>query len=215
MNVRMLLLVVGITFAANAQNLIIKPIESLNLEKEKILFEKFSHFFCGIDSTNTIFNQLVDDTFEIEEKDYLDQAPTIVFFHALFDHQVVGYISCDLMPNYHVHIRKLVIDPEFFTIGLVKELLFAIFENYPKTRKITVSCLAGCHEIVQFFRDFGFAKMEAPLRSFLEVCINFELKVSPKCKICELLYPNMWDNEQDDELENQESEEADVDTQYF
>lgn len=211
MNARIwILFIINFSISIVSQNLIIKPIESENLEQEKKLFEKFSQAFCGIDFTHETFKQVVQNAFEAEEKDYSDHLPTVLFFHALFDDQVIGYISCDLLPGYHVHIRQLVVDPEIFTVGLVKELLFAVFENYPKTKCITVSCLVGCQEMEQFFKALGFMQIQPILRASLQFCTLYELKIISKCKICELLYPNIWENEQDEEIQDKESAEEDL-----
>ncbi|MBI2344965.1 GNAT family N-acetyltransferase [Candidatus Dependentiae bacterium] len=209
MKIRIFLIVFFSFNLVVTQNLIIKPIESTNLEQELILFEKFSAFFCGVSAENRIFSQVILDTFQTEEKDFLEKSPTVLFFHALFDEQVVGYISCDLLPGHYVHIRQLIVDPEIFTVGLAKELLFVIFENYPKTKLVSVSCLAGCSEMIQFFKDLGFVKSDPILKSSLEICSIYELKVSSKCKICELLYPNIWEDE-DDDIENSESQEEEI-----
>ena len=211
MNKRFLFIFILIlNFSIFPQSLTIRPIEFGNLDQEKILFVKFLKVFCGINSENEIFEQVVQNAFQLEEKDYLDHLPTVLFFHALFDDQVVGYISCDLLPGHHVHIRQIMVDPEIFTVGLVKELLFSIFENYSKAKIVTVSCLVGCQEMIQFFKSLGFTKIDPILRHSLEFCMIYELKVSSKCKICELLYPNVWKNEQDDEVGNRESEQEDL-----
>lgn len=201
MKIKVLFFILGLNFSVFSQSLIIKPIDSADLSEERKVFEAFAKVFCGIDTKNEIFEEILKESFLLEEKDYADNLQTAIFFHALFEEEVVGYISCDLLPGYHIHVRQLMVNPKFFTAGLIKELLFAVFENYPKTNLITVSCLAGCFEMLEIFKGLGFTKIEPILRQSLQVCVNYELKVGSKCKICELLYPNIWEDEQTDELE--------------
>ncbi len=201
------LLIVGV-FLYNtisfSQTLVIKQIESANLAQEKIIFEKFFKDFGSINSSNEILSKIVQDAMQVEELDYSDPSSSAVFFHAIFNDRVIGYISCDILPGFHVHIRQLIIDSEFLNFSIIKEMIFAVFENYPKTKIISVSCFAGCQEIIQFFKSFGFVKVEPLLRSSLEFCILYELKINSKCKICELLYPNIWLDQENEEFEEQE-----------
>lgn len=193
-----------------SQNFVIKPIESLNLGQEKILFEKFTQFFLGIDASSIMFKQILQDTFQAEENDYLNPMSNVLFFHALLDDQVIGYVSCDLLDSYNVHIRQLVVDPELFTTDIVKELLLIVFENYPKAKSITISCLPGFQEMADFLRNLGFVKLEAELKPSLQFYSIYELRLNSKCKICELLYPNIWTNELDEDVESKESQEEDL-----
>jgi hypothetical protein len=126
------------------------------------------------------------------------------------DDQVIGYISCDLLDGYHVHVRQLVVDPDFFTTNIVKEMLFVVFENYPKARSITISCLDVFQEMAQFLKTLGFLKLEPKLRPSLQFCSTYELKVGFKCKICEVLYPNIWADGLDEDVESKESQEEDL-----
>jgi N-acetylglutamate synthase-like GNAT family acetyltransferase len=193
-----------------SQNFVIKPIESLNLSQEKILFEKFAQDFFGIDASNVMFNQVLQEAFQAEEKDYLDHVPEVLFFHALLDGKVIGYVSCQLLDDYHVHIRQLVVDPEVFTTDIVKELLLMVFKKSLKAKSITISCLVCFQEMIDFLKAVGFLKLEPILKPFLQFCSMYELKVNSKCKICELLYPNIWTSELDEDVESKESREEDL-----
>ncbi len=193
-----------------SQNFVIKPIESLDLRQEKILFEKSLQAFFEINASSIILKQVLEDTFQTEEKDYLDQTSNVLFFHALLDDQVIGYISCDLLDGYHVHIRQLVVDSEVFTTDIVKELLFVVSKNYPKATSITISCLTGFQEMTDFLKALGFLKLEPKLKPVLQFYSIYELRLNSKCKICELLYPNIWTDELDEDVESKEDQEEDL-----
>lgn len=198
----------GIISNMVAQSLVIEPIESSCLHQERRIFQNFVTVFGAVDSFDVIKQSLIQKLFDQEEQDYLGRQSHVLFFHALLDDQVVGYISCNLIDPNNIYVRQLAVDPEIFTTNIIKEMLLAVFENYPKTQSITIPCLAPFQEMVEFLTTFGFVKLENQQEGTICLYDLYELKIGFKCKICELLYPNLWIDDPDEEVDTQESQET-------
>ena len=177
-------------------DIMIEKIHSQNLAQERAMFVRFNQYFCELYLQEPIENARIEAAFDIEEQAYLQASATTLFFHALLEEQVIGYISCDLMDGYKVRIRQMAIEPDFFDLTLVKELLFAIFTAAPKTKHVSVHCPVVCQEFQKLLVDLGFVKAKpsiTPSDSLYEI---YELKVHAKCKICDVLYGvDFWDSE--------------------
>jgi len=177
--------------------IVVQKITTPTLEKERILFEKFIDSFCSVCVQQSVAPKVVGEAFKDEEQAFAQEDPATLFFHALHEEDVVGYISCDLLPGYQVRIRQLAVDPLMFDAVLVKELLFAIFASVPKVRTVTLCCPTACLELATLFEDLGFVLSTSQNQSSIQLYAIYELKIHPKCKICEVLYANSWDTEDD------------------
>lgn len=178
--------------------IVVQKITSESLEQEKIVFEKFAESYCDVGIEQSILQKMVNDAFSNEQRAYAQSDSNVLFFHALHEDQVVGYISCDLLPNFQVLIRQLVVDPLMFDTALVKELLFAIFATAPKTKYVTVYCPVACSDLAILFEELGFVRSEE-VGQATGLCRMYELKIHPKCKICDVLYADIWENEDDED----------------
>lgn len=181
-------------------DIVIEKVHSETLTAERDVFIKFIAHYCNLCVSQSSDMQSLNQLFDQEEQLYQAGLVETLFFHALLDEQVIGYVSCDLNENYSVSIRQLAIDPDYFDVTLIKELLFAIFTAAPKTKFVTVKCPVTCPEIQALLVDLGFVRTMQQL-SAVDVVYNFYvLKVHAKCKICDVLYgPDFWETESSDQ----------------
>lgn len=180
----------------------VEKITSPNLERERDLFERCIDSFCAVAEQQPLAQKFVSDAFSLDEQAYEMADPATMFFHALHEDEVVGYISCDFLPGYHIRIRQFAIDPVMFDSSLVKELLFAIFTAVPKAKMVTVCFPASCPDLAAVFEEIGFVRESEMDQSSNGLFWGYELKIHPKCKICNVLYADeLWgdeDNQEDD-----------------
>lgn len=174
----------------------IEAISSLNLEKERQLF---------VDVINTFQNNisgLSEASFLNEERKYqetLDSSmPSRLFFHALLEDQVVGYISCDIDHYHVVTIEQMFVAPEMFDVSLIKELLFAIVSAVPNFRQLYVYCLPEYRCLASALEELGMSQKGSDVYWRGDIaCYQYGMTVNSKCKICDVLYADMWDQEDD------------------
>jgi|GEM_PF-1643047 len=177
-------------------DIIIEKIHSQTLAQERAMFVRFNQYFCELFLQKPIDASAVETAFDNEEQACLKASANTLFFHALLEEQVIGYISCDVMAGYKVRIRQIAIEPDFFDITLVKELLFAIFTAAPKTKHVSVRCPVVCQEFKALLLDLGFVKSQQSMNPSDALYEIYELTVHAKCKICDVLYgADFWDAE--------------------
>lgn len=178
------LLYVGSANAIN--NILVLPIISDNLSAERELFIKFQKSgFDGIGiakEAGQFFFAMDLEAFNKDCDDYNAHSENVYFFNAIFDNKLVGYISFEVQENRAVNIRQIAIDPEMYDDSLVKELLFALFQDIPQVRYITCALRTPHKEVMSVFYELGFSLVGD------QFPFVFELVVSNKCKICEVLY---------------------------
>lgn len=184
------LMLFGNIMAANV--LQVDKITSPNLAAYRDLFFKFSHTFCS-QSIGQAQDDCLASLFNKEEKDFAAQSDEVLFFGATVDDQVIGYLSCDVGLEGSIIVRQIAFDPVMYDADLIKELLFAIFAYMPKVKHISVSCPVACYDMVLLFEELGFVKLTGAASNLAgDGFIEYELIVHPKCKICELLYPESY-----------------------
>ncbi|HSW76646.1 MAG TPA: hypothetical protein VLG50_06360 [Candidatus Saccharimonadales bacterium] len=162
----------------------VQPITSADLSQERDLFMKFH----GIVSENSEF---LSQEFDQEEHIYKNPNSQSLFYHAIYQGFVVGYISFEVGPNYTVFIRQLAIDLEMGEpIVLIRELLYTIFQAVPQVSLIALVANLEREDIVNALEELGFEHEEnIQERTFG----TYGLFVTTKCKICDVLYgPNFW-----------------------
>jgi len=167
----------------------IEQIDSLDLSKEYKVFVSFRSVFANESQV------VAEQSFDEQEQVYSQKLETKLFLHALLGDQVIGYISCDLISRHHVVVDQWAVDPLIFELSLVKDLLFAVFQKMNNLQTLRISCPAQSSEFVGFFQDLGFTLVEE-LSNSKEIV--FEFKRSSKCKLCDLLYGNIWEEEEED-----------------
>ncbi len=182
-----------------AESYKIEKIESVDLSKEYKVFAAFRSYFA--DESAVVCEQSFDE----EEQAYYQKSETRLFLHALLGDAVIGYISCDLISKNHVIVTQWAIEPSVFETMLIKDLLFAIFQQMNNIQTLRISCPTQSAELVSFFEDLGFQLVEKLSNS---KNIVFEFKKSSKCKLCDLLYGNIWQVE--DEEDDQEGSETGI-----
>lgn len=195
----------------------VEAIVSESLEQEKALFFKFYSTYCHIPSENAMTQRMLTVAFDREQKAYQSRSTTL-FFHAMIQDQVIGYISCDVGQGYKVHVRQLIIDPDYFDAMLIKELLFAIFESIPQVKSIILQCPLGCSDIQQVLESFGFTVKSLQGDSSLSLYVTYEIEVHPKCKICDVMYGDQYWEMVGHELESNDDWDgygADMDDGYM
>ena len=186
------------------QSFTVEPIESVNLYEHRELYQRFIQHYCSLCPCDIFSSQAIEHQFDQEEIDYQYHNPTTLFFHAKIQDTVIGYISCDIASNNMIMIRQIVFDPTMFDAILVKELLFAIFSQFPQTKKITLHCLATCDDLKDLLGDIGFSQVKPA--SLDDIYYQYELHLSSKCKVCEVLYnKDFWlqPSDEDDGYEDE------------
>lgn len=187
------------------ESFVVESIESVDLYQHRQLYQKFIQYYCALCPCDVLSLQAIEHQFDQEEVDYQLHNPTTLFFHAKVQDDIVGYISCDIGLHNQVVIRQLVFDPNMFDATMVKELLFAIFSRFPQTKKITLQSLTTCDDLSNLLRDVGFSQIKPT--SLDDMYYHYELHLSSKCKICDVLYnPEFW-NQPDDQEDGYESED--------
>lgn len=190
-NISAILMLLGGMMSASA--LQVDKITSLeSLASYRDLFFQFGHAFCsqGIGQTQ---DEFLTSLFDQEEKDFAAQRDDVLFFGATLEDQAIGYLSCDVGLEGSVIVRQIAFVPAMYDADLIKELLFAIFANMPKVKHVSISCPIHCYDMALLFEDLGFTKLTGSAGNVAgSGFVEYELIVHPKCKICELLYPDSY-----------------------
>jgi N-acetylglutamate synthase-like GNAT family acetyltransferase len=120
-------------------------------------------------------------------------------FQAFLDDRVIGYIACDVLSDRQVVVTKWALDKDLFDVAIIKDLLFALLTKMKKIQVLRISCPVGNEELAIFFQDLGFFAIE---KLSDENNLVFEFRGNSKCKLCDLLYGNIWEEEDlDDDSE--------------
>lgn len=106
----------GYTWSLGAQALVVKPIVSADLQQEREFFyqcwqqvyQEQKEQGLGVEQ---LF-QFLAEMFDQEEEDYSSFSANRLFFHALQDGHIVGYISCCIKSQGVMHIRQLALASE-------------------------------------------------------------------------------------------------------
>lgn len=179
---------VAITDQCISSDFIVEKITAESLSIQKKLFMKFHEVFSGLSVQNDSALQVVDEVFAQEEEAYVSISSKSMFFHALLDDQVIGYISCDVADNHNISIRQLLVDPEMFDVTLIKELLFAIFLAMPQVKNLMIYCPVGCTEMHALLLELGFGLIDTKVMNNMISYEVYQIAIQPKCKICDVLY---------------------------
>ncbi|MBP9764988.1 hypothetical protein KBD08_01495 [Candidatus Babeliales bacterium] len=185
-----LLICLGMVYTILPSDFCVEKIKSSDLRQEQDLFVRFYTHYCG--ASDEIGKAVA--LFEQEKTAYIQAHPAHLFFHATIENDVVGYISCTMCPGYEVIIKQLAVDPDLYDSVLVKELLFAIFSMLPKTKYVSMRCPKACLDMCALLQDLGFKQVSREQSKQVDIFVEYELYVNPKCKICDVLYgDNFWD----------------------
>jgi hypothetical protein len=183
----------------------VESIASVDLHEHRELYQKFIQYYCSLCPCDMLLSQDIERQFDQEEIDYQYHNPMTLFFHAKVQDVIIGYISCNIVSKNQILIRQLVFDPNMFDTVLIKELLFAIFEKFPQTKKITLQCLVTCDDLNDLLLDVGFSQIKPA--SIDNMYYQYELYLTSKCGICKILYgEDYWnqpfEQDQDDGYED-------------
>lgn len=180
------------------------------------LFFKVGYGFCENSCNPAVLDQILNYTFYQEAAAYLEDSSQRVLVHAVLFDEVIGYMSCEFMPDHQLYIHHLIIDPEMYHDLLVKDFLFLVFEIMPKVKLISISVPACCTDLINLLEDLGFVSSE-------QICITdqavltdsvlyvqYDFPVSSKCAMCNVLYgPNFWEQDEDVEGMSDSDDEND------
>src|SRR3990167_9688281 len=119
---------------------------------------------------------------DLDQEAYAQKAANKMFFHAVLGDRVIGYISCDLISEHQVIVRQWAVDPEFFNVGIVKDLLFVVFTKINKIQVLHINCPVDSPECITLFQDLGFTKVKSLSDN---ISVMFEFRGNSKCKLCE------------------------------
>lgn len=123
------LLIVG-HMLADQMNIV--QIEGSDLRKEYSLFKRCWYSIYKNYSLKQLgfscLSNLIDESFEQDEQDYVKKAPDRLFFHAIQDGQVVGYISFEIKQEKAVYVKHIALLPDVCTADSLRELIFVIFD---------------------------------------------------------------------------------------
>ncbi len=189
------------------------------------LFETFGEKSCsvcsgrqavykGFDSKCFVKNKAsYFDAFESEIQAHEQIDSNRLFVQVTFLDEVIGFMSCQVVSEYRVVIEQLVIDPEKYDDGLVKDFLFVLLQLMPKLKEIGIKCPLFHVNLINLFENLGF--MIDQQESNIDLFVQFELKIHPKCSICQVLYgPDFWENEDPDAWE-QDPDAEDLGIGFF
>ena len=173
----------------------IEKIASLDLSNERKVFIAFRSAFANesLDESEKLFNK--------EEQAYFENKEGRLFFHALLDDQIVGYISSNSISSSDVIISEWAIEPAVFDVGLIKELLFVVLVSLNKVQTVRIISPSSNKDLIDIFKGLGFVSLKDSLN---DEHIVFEFKKSSKCKLCDLLYGSIWDDEDADDQDDLE-----------
>lgn len=117
-----------------------EPISSNDLSKERQLFircwsavyQDYSLQQLGVSDLSL----LLDEAFDQEEYDYTHPVATRLFFRAIKDGVLVGYVSFEIRKEYAVYVKQYALLPEICSVEEFKELILMILDHV-----LDVSCL--------------------------------------------------------------------------
>lgn len=145
------------------------------------------------------------ESFEQDEQDYAKQAPNRLFFNAIQDGQIVGYISFDIREGQAVYIKHIALLPEFCTADSLRELVFIIFDYIND-----VSCVhMTLHDQAVFYKklaaELGFVALPRN-ETGLYVPLRLQFNKCGTC-LCDFDYEDgsdgMDDNQDDDSADDE------------
>lgn len=133
----------------------IVPIESSDLQAQFCLFKKCWHSAfkdCSLKQLGfSSLSEQIYENFKQDEQDYIKKASNRLFFNAIQDEEVVGYISFDIKDGQAIYIKNIAILPDLCTVDSLRELIFIIFDYIND-----VSCVhMTLHKKADIYRNLG------------------------------------------------------------
>lgn len=173
------------------------------------LFKKFGCASCavcsgrqmvskGLNSACFVKNmQSYQDAFQKELQAHEQDETDRMFIQMTFLDEVIGFMSCQVISEHKVVIHQLVIDPEKYDDNLVKDFLFVILQLMPKVKEVGFICPLFSVDLIDLFANLGFVPVVQEMDH--DLFVHFELKVHPKCAMCQVMYgADFWENEDPD-----------------
>ncbi len=180
---------------------------SPKIEHYRSLFEKFGTSSCDICAQRQVVrNGLNSVCFVKNVSSYVDALALEIQAHELDDSdrlfiqvtfldEVIGFMSCQIVSESKVIIQQLVLDPEKYDDSLVKDFLFTMLQLMPKIKEISVACPLFSLNFIDLFESLGFEIKDQESES--DLYVQLELKIHPKCAMCQVLYGrDFWESDE-------------------
>ena len=168
------------------------------------LVDSFKSQF-SFEEINSLFPQVSLDEIKNSFDYSFQKIDTKMFFQAFLDDRIIGYMICEVISDRQAVITRWALDKDLFDVAIIKDLLFAVLSKMKKIQVLRISCPVGNEELAVFFQDLGFFTVE---KYSDENNLVFEFRGNSKCKLCDLLYGNIWEEE---DLDNDSEMGIDVD----
>lgn len=95
-----------------AIDLKVEKVGADEIEACQALFCKFERSVWANCCNQQVLDQLLATTSEQEVVHYQQQPESMLLLKATFMDETIGYISSQINPGYHVHVRQIAVDPE-------------------------------------------------------------------------------------------------------
>lgn len=187
----------------------IAKITNVDLSIERAFFKRcwYSIYHsCSLQQLGfSNLSKTLQDSFDQEEQDYVAHAPHRLFFHALRDGNIVGYISFEIQNDQVVDIKQIAFSPKDCTIDTLRELIFIIFEYVDEVSCIHMTLHRQAHLYNQISKDIGFVAQSGSDRA---LWIQSKMQFN-KCGTC------LCDFDYDDEQTSAQDGENGVESEDF
>ena len=193
-----------------ASQMTIASITSRDLSKERCLFKECWYSIYQDYSLRQLgfsnVSQVLQESFDQEERDYVTQAPNRLFFNAVVNDQVVGYVSFEIKDEAVVYIKQIAMLPYECTVDTLRELIFVIFDHVDKASCIHMDLHRMASQYGKISRELGFIAMPSADKALI-VHLMMQCNKCGNC-LCDLDYADQgveaysdpfWDGEGDPE----------------
>jgi len=123
---------------------------------------------------------LIDKSFEQDEQDYEKKVPHRLFFNAVQDGKIVGYISFEIKEERAVYVKHVALLPNVCTADSLREIIFVIFDYIDDVSclHMTLHNLAGIYK--ELAAELGFIVIPQGTNNFQ---VQLKLQFN-KCGTC-------------------------------
>ncbi len=129
--------------------------------EEEVFINAFSEAYRDLYLDVDNKYELLKNAFEDERNELNNDSKNIYCISAKKDNKVVGYASFEEGDNpYEVYIRQMAVDPSCWSRGIGRNIVFAILDKLPDTKKIVLITRSTNNIACTFYRTLGFKNSE-------------------------------------------------------
>lgn len=177
----------------------IAKIESNDLRDQRSLFKRCWYSIyqdCSLKQLGFAnLSKLVHENFDKEERDYAIKASNRLFFNAVQNNQVIGYISFDVKKGHAVYIKQIALLPDFCTVDSLRELIFVVFDHVSDVSCVHMTLHRQAKDYKDMATELGFVATPGSEKA-LSVHLRMQFNKCGTC-LCDFDYEQNQDETDD------------------